>query len=139
MFREDSRPVLGRVDDSCASKHYEDYDNINIERSKQTATGSWIPEDLDYDEESVARGRNNQFSNRAAVSDWSMEVTFHGKGKGDQGHYRGPIHAAGMTQQQVPDEECTWQNLTDHQLLLLHPKTRAFALKTKTWCEFCLI
>lgn len=108
----DPGPTFGLIEDACGgTDYYEEYDLIKLVPERKAVRESVIPEDLEHN-----------VGSRTADSGHSMPLR--------------PANRAKTRQRQFQKREFTKENLTDHQLLVLHPVTRAFALKTKTWCKY---
>lgn len=118
-----SPPPLGKVQDSCDSEKYKDYDEINIQAACETAHA-----DFNDNEHEV------KYRRHVKVSDADRLDGLSNLRRSANAPHR--VWQAEAKPRKSPKGDLTGQSLTEHQLLLLNNTTFGFALKTKAWCEY---
>lgn len=110
-------PIIDQVKDN--SDHFRDYDNIRINEKKKDAE-AWLSNEKAYSpQSSEANRRRESWSNHASLGELTDQTREFKETIDEPPHVFAPVQS----------------ELSDHQLLLLYPTTRCFALKTKQWSK----
>lgn len=119
-------PNIGNVNDYCDD--FSEYDNILVNEGGDLSGEIWNegpgrgrPRRNSFDLDTMAPPRRRRRRSVSSTSSFGSDVMNTDAGAGNN---------TSETDKQ------TRKDLTDHQLFLLFPMTRAFALKTKQWCTF---
>lgn len=120
------QPLLQVIDHS---ENFKDYDKIFVKEYQhlQAAPMSQAPDDTIFRKKLSGNTSTRAIYGNAKVDSWlttSSAIDQYSKADGYEGDPSEHI------QQPVVED------LTEHQLLLLYPETRAFGLKTKQWSEY---